>query len=802
MDTLLRGTQAAGVIPFDLTQPVVYYPIRHHSPACAWHLEQTIRRYQPDCILVEGPENANSLLPVLTSPDTRAPIALYYAWRDEEGRLSQEKGEPAAFRCYYPFLDQSPELVALRAAAARGICGRFIDLPYAQILLATQQAKGLRVSQQKPNYAADDYLAANAFQKTLCEKAGLRDFEEFWEKYFETAGPNLSTESFVAQLNLYCQLSRRSTPEQLLQEDGCLAREAHMARRVREAAAQYSRVLVVAGGFHIEGLLHPGPDDPPPPPPENTQLVYPMRYTLPAADALSGYASGMPAPGYYAAVWAALHQENPDKAWEQVALEYLVRTGRKLRKDGHTISAYDETCAWQQARMLAQLREKAGPGLCELRDAVLGSFVKGEADLAGAQPMEVLRQLTTGKTVGQLCQGAPRPPLVEDFEARCKALRLKGTNAGRQQIALSIFSSTRHREISRFFHQTVFLDCGFAQRRKGPDLRRRRDRSLIREIWEYRWSVGVEAALIEESTAGATLPEACGALLRQRMAQAARAAQGADLLVQGFLMGLSDTAGALAGQMEDLLLTDGDFASLCEACASLNTLEEWRGQYGEEDRWDCSDLLRRCFARVLQLLPAMNQADDRTAPQVQRACGLLYQITGRESFAAQRGPLLAAFEKLVGNNPIHPAVHGAVLGLLYGADPGWKPAVDRAVRGYLQGTRTMMLRSAAFLQGLFSTARDLLLVDEEFQGRIDTLLCGLEDADFTALLPELRLAFSYFVPMETDRIARRAAAMHGAAPASLRRRGVQPEEYARGEEVDAWAAAKLENFFKKGENEP
>ena len=168
MDTLLRGTQAAGVIPFDLTQPVVYYPIRHHSPACAWHLEQTIRRYQPDCILVEGPENANSLLPVLTSPDTRAPIALYYAWRDEEGRLSKEKGEPAAFRCYYPFLDQSPELVALRAAAARGICGRFIDLPYAQILLATQQAKGLRVSQQKPNY------------EEVCRRflADARDFSE------------------------------------------------------------------------------------------------------------------------------------------------------------------------------------------------------------------------------------------------------------------------------------------------------------------------------------------------------------------------------------------------------------------------------------------------------------------------------------------------------------------------------------------------------------------------------------------------------------------------------------------------
>ena len=119
MDTLLRGAQEAAVIPFSWQAPVLYYPVRHHSPACSWHLEQAIERYAPDCILVEGPENANELLPVLTSPDTQAPLALYYTWRDSEHSLSESGDEPAVFRCYYPFLDQSPELVALRAAARR-----------------------------------------------------------------------------------------------------------------------------------------------------------------------------------------------------------------------------------------------------------------------------------------------------------------------------------------------------------------------------------------------------------------------------------------------------------------------------------------------------------------------------------------------------------------------------------------------------------------------------------------------------------------------------------------------------------
>ena len=118
MDTLLRGEKPAEVIPFSLDAPVLYYPVRHHSPACAWHLERIIQRYAPDCILVEGPENANDLIPVLVHPDTKTPIALFYAYRDEAGLLSQEEGkEPASYRCYYPFLDHSPELAALRSGA-------------------------------------------------------------------------------------------------------------------------------------------------------------------------------------------------------------------------------------------------------------------------------------------------------------------------------------------------------------------------------------------------------------------------------------------------------------------------------------------------------------------------------------------------------------------------------------------------------------------------------------------------------------------------------------------------------------
>lgn len=801
MDTLLRGEAPSEVIPFSLDAPVLYYPVRHHSPACAWHLERVIQRYSPDCILVEGPENANDLIPVLTHPDTKAPVALYYAYRDDAGLLGPEHGEES-FRCYYPFLDHSPELAALRAAAALGIPGRFIDLPYGEILLATQDARGLRAKEEKLSYASDRYLAANRFQQLLCEKAGLRSFAEFWEKYFETAGLFQTDETFVGQVNAYCLLSRQNTPEEELAQDGCLAREAHMALRIREAAQQHSKVLVVAGGFHIWGLLH-GPAQPPERKrlPEKDQSVYPMRYTMPAADALSGYASGMPSPGFYASVWTALHAGAPEQVWDQVVLDYLVRTGRKLRSDGATISAFDEICALQQARGLADLRQKPGPGLYELQDAVLSAFVKGEASLSGVEPLRILRTLTTGKAVGQLCQGALVPPLTQDFDAQCKRHRLKQEAASRQELTLSIFSEPRHRAASRFLHQSLFLECGFAQQTKGPDLVHRKDRNLIRESWTYRWTAAVDAALIEHAVSGATVREACATELRQRMAAAGRAEQGAALLVQGFLMGIGDVSDALAGRLEELLIQDGDFASLCAACASLDTLDEWQVQYGERGTYDYPALLQRCFQRVLQLLPSMGAADDHQVPAIQQACMLLYQVTGRDSFAPQRPALLGAFQALIRQDPLHPALHGAALGLLYGAAPDWKRDIDAAVRGYLQGTPGMLVQSAPFLQGLFYTARDLLLVDPDFLSKIDRLLCALEDDDFTRLLPELRLAFSYFVPTETDRLARRAAELHGATGDIRRRKAVGPAAYTKAEALDAWAAARLDIFETIAEGE-
>ena len=121
MEQILRSKEMAEII---------LLPVRHHSPACAWHIRRMIRRLKPDAVLIEGPENAQSLIPVMTHEDTKAPFAVYCSYQDIKGEIGDKEGY---YKCYYPFLDYSPELAALRECKTLGIESCFMDLPYREI---------------------------------------------------------------------------------------------------------------------------------------------------------------------------------------------------------------------------------------------------------------------------------------------------------------------------------------------------------------------------------------------------------------------------------------------------------------------------------------------------------------------------------------------------------------------------------------------------------------------------------------------------------------------------------------------
>ena len=798
MERVLRGEEVSEIdLPelYDLSRPILYFPIRHHSPACAWHLKKAVAAYEPDCILIEGPENAQEQIRVLAHPETKAPVALYYFYKDSKGLLSEDKED---YRCYYPFLDSSPELVAMREAEALGIPARFIDLPYGEILIGTAEDRGIRAEREKPSYNDDYLLSRSAYLRRLCEKTGLRSFDELWEKYFEIGGLFLETADFIRLVSVQCGLSRQHTPKEELEADGCLLRERYMAQQIAEASGKYKRILVVTGGFHTYGLMELETLQPAAKPvklhrlADRDQGVYPIAYSMEAADALNGYASGMQSPGFYQQVWdRLLKKETPEGAYEGAALHQLVSAGRQARKKKEPLSSYDIICALSMAKGLAALRGKQEPGLYELRDAALSSFVKGEYSPSTDLPLRILSELNRGKQVGSLCRDADRPPLILDFEEQCRKFGLKIQAAGQQEVTLELFTKKKHLAMSRFFYQIEYLGTGFARRTRGADLLNRKDKSRIREIWSYRFSGSVLAALVDVSMMGGTVAEASRTRLVRQFQTSQISQEAARLMAQGFLMGFLEEQARMGMHIREVLMEDGDFFSLTKGFSHLRMLYELQELYEVQDSAELEELIRICFQKIVQLLPSMAQVKDEQLKECMEGCLSLYQITGRPGFVRYRPVLLEAFERLLGQRGITPGLEGTVLGLLYGYESRYETRIRSAAAGYLQGTDEMQMKSAAFLRGLFYTARDFVFVQEHFLEMIDGLLEKLSGEAFMKLLPELRQAFGYFTPLEIDRIAGKAAGLHGVKKQEvLHGRMVLPAEYEYGEALDAWAVKK------------
>ncbi|WP_338054031.1 DUF5682 family protein, partial [Streptomyces spiramenti] len=110
----------------NLTAPDAPYLIgvRHHSPALAAAVPALLTAADPQVLLVELPAEMQPWLRWLADPGTTAPVALAAV----PTRAAEAEGAGTAF---YPFADFSPELAAVRWAAAAGVPVVACDLPLA-----------------------------------------------------------------------------------------------------------------------------------------------------------------------------------------------------------------------------------------------------------------------------------------------------------------------------------------------------------------------------------------------------------------------------------------------------------------------------------------------------------------------------------------------------------------------------------------------------------------------------------------------------------------------------------------------
>lgn len=755
---------------------LVLFPVRHHSPACAWQLRRWLTTVRPSAVLVEGPRGFDPFIPMLVHPEARMPLAIYtYAVFEPHG------GHAARRRAaYYPFCDHSPELVALRAAQEQGIPARFIDLDHAeQCQLEPDGGDGEAHSLlDERHYRRSRYLGA------LASRLGCRDHEELWEHLFEAPATARTLQRHVLDMAAYGHLARAECSDEELRADGTLAREDEMAWHIRQALARREPgdgpVLAVVGAFHAVALpdLLERTGARRPTIPRDTvsdEAAALIRYGQERLDRLNGYSAGMTSPAWQQQLWERMPRldtagglQAGTRVRQELALSMLIDVAMELRtRHGVPLPMPALGAAYEQALRLAALRQRCAPLRDDVLDAVTSCFVKGDADADGSLVLAVARRTLGGQAMGKVPPGASTPPLVRDFEYRARRQRLKIDDSQPRRAVLDIYRRPEHRLTSRLFHGLGLLGVPWAHRSAGPDFINGFGLERLQERWEYAHSAATEAALVEASVYGTTVPLAVAARFGERIerfetgAEPRHAQAAAALLAQACVLGLHDHVPQVYGTLAAVVAAEAHFGAVAAAAGTLGLLWESREPLEARGIGQLPQLIEAAYERAIYLGRGLCRATDDGREAV-AGLARLRELLASESGSHLDGALfwMLIDELCTGGDSAF--VRGAAAGFAYGAARLGESALGTMLDGHLTGL--IAPRDAvSFLRGLLQTAREAAWQQPALLSVLDRLLASWDDADFVANLPELRLAFADMTPMETDRIARAVAGLHDEA---------------------------------------
>ncbi|MFJ5557766.1 DUF5682 family protein [Streptomyces sp. NPDC093250] len=736
--------------------------VRHHGPGSARAVRAVLDDVRPGVVLIEGPPEADALVPLAAEEDMRPPVALLAHAVDEPGRSA-----------FWPLAGFSPEWAAIRWAVEHGVPARFIDLPAAHTLAwETDEEPDGENGGTGP--AAGEGGPAGSDVRVdplgvLAAAAGYDDAERWWEDVVEHRGVGKGDP--VAP---FTALEEAMTA--LREEYGSggherdAVREAHMRLRIRAAQRECDNgVAVVCGAWHVPALrlrttvaadraLLKGL------PKVKTDMTW-VPWTHRRLSRASGYGAGIDSPGWYGHLFDA-----PDRPVER----WLTKVARLLRAEDISVSSAHVIEAVRLAETLAAMRGRPLPGLSETTDAVRAVMCEG-SDM----PLALVHdRLVVGYVLGEVPAGAPAVPLQRDLTRIQRRLRLR-PEAAERELELDLRKET-DAERSRLLHRLRLLGVGW-----GEPALSRGSTGTFRETWRLRWEPELSLRVAEAGVWGTTVLAAATAKAGTDAVSARGLADVTGLAEHCLLAGLSEALPTVMRVLADRAALDTDVAHLAQALPAL--LRSLR--YGDVRGTDTASLAGVAAGlaeRVFVGLPPACAALDADAAEDMRghvdavhgAVGLL-----GDDPAPGHGRLRARWQSVLRTLSARDTVPGVVRGRsvrLLLDDGGL--ARDEAARlmGLVLSPGTPPADAAAWIEGFVGggSGGGLLLVhDERLLGLVDAWLTGVPAEAFTDVLPLLRRTFSAYEPgvrRTLGELVRRGPEARGSAVAMSRPPGFGP----------------------------
>ncbi|MEU0340590.1 DUF5682 family protein [Streptomyces bobili] len=737
------GSGAAGARADQSSGPgeALLLGVRHHGPGSARAVRRALDAARPRAVLIEGPPEADELIPLAADENLRPPVALLAHAVDEPGRSA-----------FWPMAAFSPEWVAIRWALEHCVPARFIDLPAAHTLARQRECDEDPEGTPPGDGPSGDRRADLRVDPlaTLADAAGHDDPERWWEDVVEHRGPGRRDpfapftaieEAMTALRDTYGAAGGDRDP----------VREAYMRLRLRAAQREFGdgAVAVVCGAWHVPALrrrtaltadraLLKGL------PRTRADLTW-VPWTHRRLARAGGYGAGIDSPGWYAHLFAS-----PDRPVER----WLTRVAGLLREEGRIVSPAHVIEAVRLAETLAALRGRPLPGLSETTDAVRAVLCEG-SDV----PLVLIRdRLVVGDVMGEVPATAPAVPLQRDLDRLQRRLRLK-PESGQRELELDLRKETDS-ERSRLLHRLRLLGV-----RWGEPAVSRGSTGTFRETWRLRWEPELSVRVAEAGVWGTTVLAAASARAEADAVAARGLAEVTGLAERCLLAGLPDALPAVMRVLADRAALDTDVGHLAQALPALVRSLRY-GDVRGTGTGALADVAAGLAERIFVGLPPACAALDADAAEEMRrhvdavhgAVGLLEEAVGPERGTPPPAPppashparlrdgWRAVLRVLSGRDSVAGVVRGRAARLLL---DGGEVERDEAARlmGLALSRGTPPAEAAAWIEGFVGGAAGgglLLVHDERLLGLVDGWLTGVSAEAFTDVLPLLRRTFSAY----------------------------------------------------------
>ncbi|WP_405535679.1 DUF5682 family protein [Streptomyces sp. NBC_00075] len=595
--------------------------VRHHGPGSARAVRAALAAARPAVVLIEGPPEADALIPLAADEDMRPPVALLAHAVDEPGCSA-----------FWPLAEFSPEWVAIRWALEHGVPARFIDLPATHTLAwgseeekkegEVEEGEGDGVGDPASDTDPDPEVRVDPLA-VLARAGGYDDPERWWEDVVEHRG--------VGEGDAFAPFEVLEEAMGALREvygtgghDRDPVREAYMRLQVRAAQREFgdAAVAVVCGAWHVPALrrksavaadraLLKGL------PKVKVDVTW-VPWTHRRLARASGYGAGIDSPGWYGHLFGA--RDRPVERW-------MTKVAGLLRDEDRMVSSAHVIEAVRLAETLAAMRGRPLPGLTETTDAVRAVMCEGsDVPLALVQD-----RLVVGDVLGEVPESAPAVPLQRDLTRLQRRLRLK-PEALERELELDLRKETDAAR-SRLLHRLRLLEIGW-----GEPAASRGSTGTFRETWRLRWEPELAVRVAEAGVWGTTVLSAATARAEADAVGAGSLADVTALAERCLLAELSDALPVVMRVLADRAALDADVGHLAQALPALVRSLRY-GDVRGTDTQALAEVAAGLAERVfVGLPPACASLDTDAAEEMRRHVDAVHGAVGLLGEAAAPTP--------------------------------------------------------------------------------------------------------------------------------------------------------------------